>query len=68
MIREKAARYTITAMMTSVMYSLYPVRLVICRPAMFSMDMKQPEKITAMGLFTASSATAMPLKPAAGRD
>ena len=67
MMSENAAMYTITAMITSVMYSLYTVRLVIWRPAISRIDMKQPVKITAMGLFTASSATAMPLKPAAGR-
>ena len=32
------------------------------------MDMKQPVKMTATGLFTASRATGMPLKPVAGRD
>ena len=56
------------AMITSVIYSLYAVRFVSCRPEMSRMDMKQPVKITAMGLFTASSATGMPLKPVAGRD
>ena len=68
MMSENAAMYTITAMITSVMYSLYAVRFVICRPAMSRIDMKQPVKMTAIGLFTASSATAMPLKPADGRD
>ena len=33
-----------------------------------SAPMKMPAKMTAMGLFSASSATGMPLKPTAGRD
>ena len=67
MMSENAAMYTITAMITSVMYSLYAVRFVSCKPEMFRMDMKQPVKITAMGLFTASRATGIPLKPTPGR-
>ena len=63
---ENALRYTMAAMMTSVMYSLYAVRLVSCRPAMSSTDMKMAVKMTAMGLLTASRATGMPLKPSAG--
>ena len=35
---------------------------------MFSMAMKMPVNTTAMGLFSASRATGMPLKPTAGRD
>ena len=34
---------------------------------MSSMDMKQPVKMTPMGLLAARSATGMPLKPVAGR-
>ena len=62
MMSENAAMYTITAMITSVMYSLYTVRLVIWRPAMSRMDMKQPVKITAMGLFTALNFTNRPAR------
>ena len=56
------------AMMTSVMYSLYAVKLVSWRPEMSSMDMKQPVKMTAMGLLTANRATGIPLNPVDGRD
>ena len=35
---------------------------------MFSIDMKQPVKMTATGLFAASRATGMPLKPSVGSD
>ena len=68
MTSENALRYTMTAMMTSVRYSLYGVRLVSCWPAMSSIDMKMPVNTTPTGLFAASSATGMPLKPVAGRD
>ncbi len=57
-----------TAMMTSVMYSLYAVSFVICRPTISSIDMNMPVKMTAIGLQAPSRATAMPLKPAAGSD
>ncbi len=57
-----------TEMITSVIYSLYAVNLVSCRPTILSIDIKQPVKITPMGLLAANSATGMPLKPAAGRD
>ena len=56
------------AIITSVIYSLYAVKLVSWSPEISSMDMKQPVKITPMGLFTASSATGMPLNPVLGRD
>lgn len=50
---EKALRYTITAMMTSVMYSLYAVRFFSCEPETSSMDINRPVKITPMGWFAA---------------
>ena len=57
-----------TAMMTSVMYSLYAVRFVSWRPAMSSMDMNSAVKMMPMGWQAASSATGMPLKPVPGSD
>ena len=67
MTSEKALRYTMVAMTTSVIYSLKGVSAVSCVPATSSMDMNMPVKITPIGLQAASRATGMPLKPVSGR-